>query len=457
MLFNTSKLMKSEDALQLFIATIGPISVAIDASQDSFQFYRSVVYNEPACLSTELDHGVLAVGYDTTSSGDYYIIKSSWGTTWDMEGYIWMSRREFNISPSTVWAKEATTIIGFNIGLPMSSPLVLMGSRGIHISNDNNLYIADQIKNRIALVLEKPTSILSIFLAKPIFSLSSTMPIDVFVTEKYIYILEQNRFHVVKLLKDGTNPVIAAGVTDQRGSHDDLSRITRAFSIFVDSKENLYVSDTTNNRVIRFSSNSSSGMPGLIIAGNGIFGSDASQLAHPYGIFIDETETLYVADSSNHRIQRWSKGASSAVTVAGTGHYGASLSQLNVPRDIMVDSNKYMYIVDHGNRRILRWPPNSEFGECIASCTNNGVLGANDLKGPTSLAFDKYGSLYISDENSNRVQKYEILYSSVQNSIGTPNLTITTNETIFSQTASLTNSLHTAIVAIAMLCWYDSL
>ncbi|CAF1611558.1 unnamed protein product [Rotaria magnacalcarata] len=96
MLFNTSKLMKSEDALQLFIATIGPISVAIDASQDSFQFYRSVVYNEPACLSTELDHGVLAVGYDTTSSGDYYIIKSSWGTTWDMEGYIWMSRSKQN-------------------------------------------------------------------------------------------------------------------------------------------------------------------------------------------------------------------------------------------------------------------------------------------------------------------------------------------------------------------------
>ncbi|CAF3361968.1 unnamed protein product, partial [Rotaria sp. Silwood2] len=210
----------------------------------------------------------------------------------------------------------------------------------------------------------------------------------------------------------GTNPVIAAGVTDQPGSHEDLSRITRAFFIFVDCNENLYVSDTFNNRVIRFSSNSSSGMPGLIIAGNGIYGSDASQLARPYGIFIDEAETLYVVDSFNHRIQRWNKGDSSAVTVAGTGHPSASLSQLNFPRDIMVDSNKYMYIVDHGNRRILRWPPNSEFGECIASCTNNGALGANELTGPTSLAFDKYGSLYISDAKSNRVQNYEILYSS---------------------------------------------
>jgi C1A family cysteine protease len=72
-----------------------PVSIAIEADQKSFQLYKSGVFTDTC--GTNLDHGVLAVGYGTENNIDYYLVKNSWGTTWGDNGYIKLARgSEYN-------------------------------------------------------------------------------------------------------------------------------------------------------------------------------------------------------------------------------------------------------------------------------------------------------------------------------------------------------------------------
>ena len=80
----------NSDSAMMSALSQQPVSIAIEADQSSFQLYKSGVFTG-AC-GTNLDHGVLLVGYGTMNGLDYYILKNSWDVTWGSQGYMYIAR-----------------------------------------------------------------------------------------------------------------------------------------------------------------------------------------------------------------------------------------------------------------------------------------------------------------------------------------------------------------------------
>ncbi|KAJ8951517.1 hypothetical protein NQ318_000213 [Aromia moschata] len=88
-----------EQSLEIAVATLGPVTAAIDASRDSLQFYSDGVYYDAECANKpdKINHAVLVVGYGVEPSGQkYWLVKNSYGTQWGIGGYMKIAKNAGN-------------------------------------------------------------------------------------------------------------------------------------------------------------------------------------------------------------------------------------------------------------------------------------------------------------------------------------------------------------------------
>jgi trimeric autotransporter adhesin len=188
--------------------------------------------------------------------------------------------------------------------------------------------------------------------------------------------------------------------------------------VAVDSAGNLYIVDSLNQRIREVSG-------GVIntVVGNGTSGfigdngpATSAELAFPQGVAVDSAANLYIADTGSFRIRKVSSGVITTAMGWGTdlGDNGLATgpnAQLNAPNGLAVDSAGEVYIADGFNR--IRKVSSGVITTVAGSGTplfggysgDGGPATSAQLAGPTGVAVDSAGNLYIADTENNRIRK----------------------------------------------------
>ena len=317
---------------------------------------------------------------------------------------------------------------------------------GVTVDASGNLYIADQFNTRIRKVT--PSGIISTVAGGGTGGLGDGgaataaelhYPSGVAVDASgNLYIADYGSNHIRKVTPSGIISTVAGNGTG--GYSGDGGAATAAelhypTGVTVDASGNLYIADLLNNVIRKVT-------PSGIIstaAGNGTGGylgdgtaATAAELNAPFGVAVDASGNFYIADRGNYRIRKVApSGIISTVAGNGTGGYwgdggAATAAQLYGPSGVAVDATGNLYIADGGNQRIRKVTPSGTIGTVAGNGTwgysgDGGAATAAGLYYPNGVAVDASGNLYIADEINNAIRKVGTCNSSVPTAIAEGN------------------------------------
>jgi len=144
----------------------------------------------------------------------------------------------------------------------------------------------------------------------------------------------------------------------------------------------------------------------------------AAQLSSPFGVAIDASGSIYVADHANNRIRRIDSLGSTIATVAGQGAFvgdggPAVAARLSEPQDIALDAQGNLYIVDQTANRIRMVTPGGQIstvaGTGLSGTSPDGTLATSALlQAPNGVAVDPQGNLIIADSGNHLIRKVDL-------------------------------------------------
>ena len=232
-----------------------------------------------------------------------------------------------------------------------------------------------------------------------------------------VYVADSNNHTIRKITGAGAVTTLA-GSPGQPGISDDIGGAARFFNpkgIAVDGNGNVYVADTSNHTIRRITGTgivttlaSSAGHPG---DADGV--GPSSQFFNPFGLAVDGSGNVYVADSSNHTIRKVTSTAT-VTTLAGRAGYGAAdgtgaAARFFNPSGVAVDGSGNVYVADSNNHTIRKVTSTGAVttlaGSAVQPGSADGTGAAARFNRPFGVAVDGSGNVYVADSNNHTIRK----------------------------------------------------
>ena len=172
--------------------------------------------------------------------------------------------------------------------------------------------------------------------------------------------------------------------------------LSSPLDVAVDSRNKIYVTDANNNRIVKYDAHgfqeATWGAPGLEQ------GSDNGEFRRPTGVDVDRDDNIYVVDSGNNRIQKFS---STGAHITSWGAAGSDEGEFTDPTAIAIDGDA-VYVVDTGNSRVQRFDLDGNYQSQFGSAGS----GDGQFLVPLGIDTDALGLIYVSDSGNDRIQKF---------------------------------------------------
>jgi sugar lactone lactonase YvrE len=165
--------------------------------------------------------------------------------------------------------------------------------------------------------------------------------------------------------------------------------------MFIDDDQTIYVADYGNDRIVEWKSDANNGQ---IVAGGNDQGNRNDQLNRPTKVIVDkENDSLIICDRLNRRVVRWPRR---------NGRSGETLISNIACHDLIMDNDGYLYVSDYAKDEVRRWKMGEKNGTILAGGNGKGNR-LDQLNSPFYIFIDEDDSVYVSDWSNHRVMLME--------------------------------------------------